>query len=288
MRKFYTLFLLGLISLQAFAQDAIPVYCLDNEKVAGYFSRPEYNPNDYTKTYIRDYCYDLPWNWKNYGTGERLDQPLPAKVVLQNALSAEGTLYVSENADYSDALVLSVAQGLSSIDVYNLIPNRTYNWKVIDKASSAIVESGQFQTTGHVRMLKIDGIFNVRDMGGWIGLGGNPIKYGKLIRGSRLNVNGSAELLITQDGIDELRRLGIRAELDMRDPGDAVNATHSFLGEDIPIRNVQGAYGSRIATFADKPQSIQGIKQIIAWFKEDRPVYFHCSVGADRTGTVAF
>jgi hypothetical protein len=288
MRKFYTLFLLGLISLQAFAQDEIPVYCLDNDKVAAYFSRPEYNPNDYSYTYIRDYCYDLPWNWKNYGTGERLDQPLPAKVILQNALSAEGTLYVSENADYSDALVLSVAQGLSSIDVYNLIPNRTYNWKVIDKTSSAIVESGQFQTTGHVRMLKIDGIFNVRDMGGWIGLGGNPIKYGKLIRGSRLNVNGSPELLITQEGIDELRRLGIRAELDMRDPGDAVNATHSFLGEDIPIRNVQGAYGSRIATFADKPQSIQGIKQIISWFKEDRPVYFHCSVGADRTGTVAY
>ena len=291
MRKFYTLFILGLITLQAFAEENIPVYCLDNEKVAAYFSRPEYNSNDYTYTYITDYCYDLPWNWRNYGTGERLDQPLPAKVILQNALSEDGILYVSENADYSDALEMLVAPGARTIDVYNLIPNRTYNWKVecqMPGGSATVVESGQFKTTGHVRMLKVDGIFNVRDMGGWIGLGGKPIKYGKLIRGSRLNVNGSPELLITQDGIDELLRLGIRAELDMRDPGDAVNATHSFLGEDIPIRNVQGAYGSRIATFADKPQSIQGIQQIITWFKEDRPVYFHCSVGADRTGTVAY
>ena len=292
MRKFYTLFILGLISLQAFAQDDIPVYCLDNEKVAGYFSTPEYDPNDYSYTYILDYCYELPWNWKNYGKGERLDQPLPAKVKLTNALAVEGTLYVSENEDYSDALVKSMASGTDSIDVYNLIPNRTYNWKVVNSASGAVIESGKFKTTGHVRMLKIDGIFNVRDMGGWIGLGGNPIKYGKIIRGSRLNVNSSTQKIITPEGIEELRRLGIRAELDMRDQGNAPmeggGERHSYLGEDIPIVNIDGAYNSRIATFADAPQSIQGIQKMIDWFKQDKPVYLHCSVGADRTGTVAY
>ena len=293
MRKFYTLlFLLGLISLPAFAQDEIPEYCLDNAKVAAYFSTPEYDPDDYSYTYITQYCYELPWNWKNYGTGERYDQPLPAKVVLQKALSAEGTLYVSEDADYSDALVLSVAQGLSSIDVYNLIPNRTYNWKVIDKASSEVVESGKFKTTGHVRMLKIDGIFNVRDMGGYPTLGGTTMKYGKIIRGSRLNVNSSTQKIITDEGIAELLRLGVLAELDMRDesnaPMPAGESRHSYLGEDIPIANFTGAYASRIATFADAPHSIRGIKQMIAWFKQDRPVYLHCSVGADRTGTVAY
>ena len=295
MRKFYTLFLLGLISLPAFAQDEIPVYCLDNEKVAGYFSTPEYNPDDYSYTYILDYCWPLPWNWKNYGKGERLDQPLPAKVILQNALSEYGTLSVSEYEDYADALELTVAPGDTSIDVYNLIPNRTYNWKVEIQQPGGpveVVESGKFKTTGHVRMLKIDGIFNVRDMGGWIGLGGNPIKYGKIIRGSRLNVNSSTQKIITPEGIEELRRLGIKAELDMRDqsnaPMEGGGARHSYLGDDIPIVNIDGAYNSRIATFANAPQSIQGIKQMIAWFKEDKPVYLHCSVGTDRTGTVAY
>ena len=291
MRKFYTLFVLCLLSLQAFSQ-SIPEYCLDNPKVADYFSRPEYNPNDYSYTYITDYCYRYPWNWKNLGSGERLDQPLPAKVNLAAPLTAAAKLYVDENADYSDALVQSAAVGDQSIDVYNLIPNRTYNWKVVDDANGDVVESGQFKTTGHVRMLKIDGIFNVRDMGGYPTMGGTTMKYGKIIRGSRLNVNGSTQKIITDEGIAELLRLGVLAELDMRDESNAPmpngESRHSYLGKDIPIANFTGAYASRIATFADAPHSIRGIKQMIAWFKQDRPVYLHCSVGADRTGTVAY
>ena len=291
MRKIYTLILFGLISLQSFAD--IPSYCLDNPTVAAYFAEPEYNPNDYSYTYITKYCYDFPWDWKNRGNGERLDQPLPAKVNLAASLSAAGKLYVDEDANYSDPLVLSVAAGTQSINVYNLIPNRTYNWKVVDDATSTIVESGQFKTTGHVRMLKIDGIFNVRDMGGYPTMGGTTMKYGKIIRGSRLNINNSSEKIITDAGIAELRRLGILAELDMRNTGNAPmekagESRHSYLGTDIPIANIDNAYNSRIATFADAPQSIMGIKQMIAWFKEDRPVYLHCSVGADRTGTVAY
>ena len=294
MRKFYSLILLGLFTTQVFA-DNIPSYCLDNEKVAGYFSTPEYNPNDYSYTYILDYCYRYPWNWKNLGTGERLDQPLPAKVVLSAPCSVAATLTVTEDGGKVDAspdVVKSVAASTQTIDVYNLIPNRSYSWVLTNASTHEVIEQGQFTTTGHVRMLKIDGIFNVRDMGGWIGLGGNPIKYGKIIRGSRLNVNSSTEKIITAEGIEELRRIGVKAELDMRDqsnaPMEGGGARHSYLGTDIPIVNVDGAYNSRIATFADAPQSIQGIKQMIAWFKEDRPVYLHCSVGADRTGTVAY
>ena len=289
MRKIYTLILFGLIPLQSFAD--IPSYCLDNPKVAAYFAEPEYNPNDYSYTYITKYCYDFPWDWETRGYG-RIDQPLPAKVNLASSLSAAGKLYVDEKADYSDALVLSVAAGAQSIDVYNLIPNRIYNWKVVDDASGNTVESGQFKTTGHVRMLKIDGIYNVRDMGGYPTMGGTTMKYGKIIRGSRLNRNGSTELMITEEGKAELLRLGVRAELDMRDESNAPMAQsgprHSYLGDTIPIANFTGAYASRIATFADAPHSIRGIKQMIAWFKQDRPVYLHCSVGADRTGTVAY
>ena len=291
MRKSFVLSMMGLFCMQAFAQD-IPVYNLDNDKVKGYFSEPAYDSNDYSYTWITKYCYDFPWSWEKYEYG-RIDRPFPAKVNFKSALEADGKLFISAEEDESDSLTLAVAQGSTTIDVYNLIPNRTYDWVVSNAQTNAPIDSGKFRTTGHVRMLKIDGIYNVRDMGGWPAIGGTTMKYGKIIRGSRLNRNSETKLMITQEGIDELLRIGVRAELDMRDESSAPMADpskprHSYLGEDYPIANFTGAYQSRIATFADAPHSIRGIKQMISWFKKDLPVYLHCSVGADRTGTVAY
>ena len=284
MKKVYTFIVLGLFSMQAFSQKS---YCLENDVVHSYLTQVTYDPNDYSYTKILDYCDNPPY--ENHGV--RKDHPKPVSITLANALDTLSTLYVSEKTDFSNALTISIAKGASKVDVYNLIPCRTYYYKVVYKqkdGTSVRADSASFKTTGTLRMLKIDNIYNVRDMGGWPTASGYPMKYGKIIRGSRLNINNSSEKIITEDGIKELRRVGIRAELDMRDAGNAANARYSFLGSDIPIYNVNGAYNSRIATFADAPQSIQGILKLIEWLKQDKPVYLHCSVGADRTGTVAY
>ncbi len=288
MRKIYTLFVLGLFCLQTVAQ--IPEYCLENDAAHRYLTEVQYDPNDYTYTKITDYCDPVPYQYYKYD-GYRKDQPLPVTLTIDNPLDTVSTLFVSEFEDFYGAWEFTLEKGVTSYDVYNLIPGKTYNWKVqyaTPLGETVTAKSGRFKTTGTLRMLKIDKVFNVRDMGGWIGLGGHTIKYGKLIRGSRLNNNGSSTKIITADGINELRKIGIKAELDLRNNSDAAGATYSFLGSDIPIKNIENAYGSRISTFSDKPQSIQGIKQVIAWLKQDKPIYFHCSVGADRTGTVAY
>ena len=291
MRKILLFSILGLFGMQAIAQE-IPEYLLENETVHRYLTEVQYDPNDYSYSKIMDYCYSYPWDWEGEGKGVRLDFPKPVTLKLTSALPAAGTLYVAEHEDYGDPdlLVMEIAQGADSIDVYNLIPGRTYNWKLeYDNAGvMTVFQFGKFKTTGTLRMLKIDNVFNVRDMGGWIGLGGNPMKYGKIIRGSRLNVNKSSSKMITAAGDKELVRVGLRSELDMRDATHSVNAKYAFFGTNYPILNVNSAYNSRIATFANGPQSIQGINQLIAWLKEDKPVYLHCSVGADRTGTVAY
>ena len=297
MRKILLFSTLSLLTAQVFAQQqSIPEYCLENEAVHAYLTTVQYDPNDYTTSRIMEFCDPYPWDWANAG-GYRKDQPLPVPIKLNAALDTTSVLYVSETADFSDAetKIMNIAKDVDSINVWNLIPGRTYNWKLEypkDDSSIAVAASGQFKTTGTLRQLKIDNIFNVRDMGGWEGLKGYPLKYGKIIRGSRLNVNSSTSKIITAAGIKELLWTGMRAELDMRDESNAPmpsgESRHSYLGKDYPIYNVNQGYKSRIATFADGPQSIQGIKQLIAWLKQDKPVYLHCSVGADRTGTVAY
>ena len=297
MRKILLFSTLSLLTAQVFAQQqSIPEYCLENEAVHAYLTTVQYDPNDYTTSRIMEFCDPYPWDWANAG-GYRKDQPLPVPIKLNAALDTTSVLYVSETADFSDAetKIMNIAKDVDSINVWNLIPGRTYNWKLEypkDDSSIAVAASGQFKTTGTLRQLKVDNIFNVRDMGGWEGLKGYPLKYGKIIRGSRLNVNSSTTKIITSAGIKELLWAGMRAELDMRDESNAPmpsgESRHSYLGKDYPIYNVNQGYKSRIATFADGPQSIQGIKQLIAWLKQDKPVYLHCSVGADRTGTVAY
>ena len=292
MRKILLFSIFGLFSLQAISQ-SIPEYCLENDVAHKYLTDVQYDPNDYSYSRITDFCYSYPWDWEGEGKGVRLDFPKPVPIKLESALAAAGKLYVGESEDYSDAdlLVMDIAQGTDSINVWNLIPGRTYNWKLVDAESSALITSGKFKTTGTLRMLKINNVFNVRDLGGWISeLNGKPMKYGKIIRGSRLNVNGSSTKIITEDGIKELRRVGMRSELDMRDPGDSQNAKYAFfsVNNDCPLYSVNGAYNSRIATFANSNQSIIGVNKLIEWLKQDKPVYLHCSVGADRTGTVAY
>ena len=288
MKKFYFSFVLSLFALQAFSQ--IPEYCLENDTVNHYLTQVQYDSTNYKYSEITKYCLNYPWDWEGEGKGMRLDQPLPVPIKLKKALSAAGTLYISEFSDYSDAAtkVISVAKGVDSIAVWNLIPGRTYNWKIV--GTSGVVESGQFKTTGTLRMLKIDNVFNVRDLGGWKGLRGYPIRYGVLIRGSRLNVNSSSTLMITESGIEELRWAGMRAELDMRDASNSLNAQYAYFSKnnDSPLYSVNSAYNSRIATFANAPQSIIGVKKLIEWLKQGKHVYLHCSVGADRTGTVAY
>ena len=297
MRKILLFSTLSLLTAQVFAQQqSIPEYCLENEAVHAYLTTVQYDPNDYSYSRIMEFCDPYPWDWANAG-GYRKDQPLPVPIKLNAALDTTSVLYVSETADFSDAetKIMNIAKDVDSINVWNLIPGRTYNWKLEypkDDSSIAVAASGQFKTTGTLRQLKVDNIFNVRDMGGWEGLKGYPLKYGKIIRGSRLNVNSSTTKIITSAGIKELLWAGMRAELDMRDESNAPmlsgESRHSYLGKDYPIYNVNQGYKSRIATFANGPQSIQGIKQLIAWLKQDKPVYLHCSVGADRTGTVAY
>ena len=159
-------------------------YSIENDKLAAYLDAVEanpYNPPDYTTTLMTDeYCGGRK------STTNRLDWPKPVPVGWTNPSSgnADKVVYVYNDADRTD-LELSVSAGStsSSVDIYNLIPGRTYYYTVTNGAEE--LTRGAFLTTGRRRMMKVgesgysrEKANNCRDLGGQRTNTGQTIKNG--------------------------------------------------------------------------------------------------------------
>lgn len=121
--------------------------------------------------------------------------------------------------------------------------------------------------------------WNVRDIGGWACDGGT-VKYGLLIRGGKLSAADRAVLV---------GELGIQHDLDLRGrygggSGDEPEMTESPLGNDVWYTRTQ-----QYAWYALTPVATWQayFRCVIDAVTHREPVYFHCTAGADRTGTLA-
>lgn len=126
------------------------------------------------------------------------------------------------------------------------------------------------------RMMKLDGVWNVRDCGGWNADNGK-VKFGYLFRGARLSGASSSDLT-------ELANAGIKFELDIRDAGNAAGTVATIPGstyQNVPINNAYAQMINSEATAA-ATACIAAMESIV----DDKPVYIHCASGADRTGCI--
>ena len=121
--------------------------------------------------------------------------------------------------------------------------------------------------------------WNVRDLGGWACDGGT-VKYGLLFRGGKLAVADRGVLV---------GELGVQHDLDLRGregggPDDEPEMTTSPLGNDVWYTRTQ-----QYAWYALTPVASWQIylRCVIDAVTHREPVYFHCTAGADRTGTLA-
>lgn len=121
--------------------------------------------------------------------------------------------------------------------------------------------------------------WNVRDLGGWACDGG-AVKYGLLIRGGRISAADRA-VLVGQCGIQH--EIDLRGK-DGRDPSDGAVATESPLGGDVWF-----TIADKAASYALTPVATWQLylRCVIDAVTHREPVYFHCTAGADRTGTLA-
>ena len=287
MRKINLFVALTLLAGQTYAQ---VIYNVENDITHAYLNDFSYDTVSLDKSFIMDY-FNMPHDY-------RLDAPRPVSLAWTGQAGADSQrLEVSESSDYADALVFALNPDSSRYDLYNMIPGNTYYWRVVSTKSGTetVVGSGQIQPVGMLRMVLADGTWNVRDMGGWPGLGGHSIKYGMIFRGAQLIAPKSPfNVLLSESGIEAMRNVGIRAELDLRSSSQAPSSVSAIAkmnaagGYDVDFRNISESVNARMLNFDKNDANIRELQWVIDELKAGKPVFYHCQNGADRTGTLGF
>ena len=256
-----------------FAYDEQSVVNLENPAVSSFLSEVTYTE-------------DVSSQVANYiGTStERLDHPNCVSITVPEN-NATITVTVSLNDDYSNPETFTFAAGTTLCKIYNLVPQTIYYYKV--EAGSEILKQGQFTTEGRLRMIMTETGFNIRDLGGWATIDeDNRTAYGKLFRGGELNYGHT----VSAADLAELKRLGIGAELDLRRDADCDNnpPSASALGNDVDYLYINQGYDDLTLGNATNKNNIKrAFEWVLEMLRNDKAVYFHCRIGADRTGMYA-
>ena len=211
----------------------------------------------------------------------RRDQP---KSVLIPVPKSENTLTLtlSRTEDFAETKTQSIPAGTSVCEVLNLVPNQDYYYKV--EENGEVISKGHIQTKGAVRMIKASSISNLRDLGGWINCDNNRIRYEKIYRGSEMD---KGQVLNSYD-TKKIQALNISAEIDLRSQWNVGGTpTTSPLGSKVKFFFANLGRWSDNTLQLDVTTWSNTFKFLVNNVNAGRPLYFHCQVGADRTGCLA-
>lgn len=221
-----------------------------------------------------------------YFTGE--DNYAPKSVRLNwsvnGAQPQNYQIEVSLNSDMSQSVKYSSNQ--PELTLYNLLAGKTYYWRVLFSSVTETLGSKvfTFSTQNHLpRTIYAEGVSNTRDIGGWTTVDGKRVKQGMIYRGAKLND-------ITSNGIKTMvDELCIKMDLDLRNSSETGGKYISPLGINVSYCNVSFPYyalGS--STSINDPSNYEAIANVMKIIAEPEnyPIYIHCSIGRDRTGTV--
>ena len=203
-----------------------------------------------------------------------------------NSQATGYTVLLSTEKDYSNAKTYNVPAENCSVAVNNLLKAQTYYVKVMADGTSVATEASFTTTDLGPRVMTVDGVYNVRDMGGYLTASGKTTQQGLIYRGGALSPSADyPNVQITESGIATMaEEMGIRTEIDFRNSSEALGVTESCIPNAELIYCTLGGYDSGMINYAE---SYKKTFQLLAR-PESYPVYYHCTGGADRTGTVSY
>lgn len=224
-------------------------------------------------------------------------RPQPIELKWSDSKGAASyTVEISETPDFSVSDTYTATT--CCVSVYNLKIATDYYWRV--KTDADCSPTGTFSIAEEgPRNIYIDGVTNVRDIGGYNTSFGKRIRQGLIYRGGRLNkndVNGDGYATapttfvpeITEKGKDTFANaLGIKTEIDLR-----LLNRNGYPADKPAESTVSGVDYVRIpmngnASIITNAEQIKEFMEVLA-DESCYPVYFHCSIGTDRTGMLAY
>ena len=202
----------------------------------------------------------------------------------------------------------------TSIKVKNLEIGFDYEWTAMDHAAKPL-GGGRF-TVADVppRVMEVPFIDNMRDLGGWKGLGGKRVRQGRIYRSAYFDncarfksgknyavtfsnapltedekTNYVAGVRIVRDNYTPrvlFGLLGMRTDLDIRSPHETHGLPCSPLGESVNFaKRPMLTYG---AMKGESGKTAFAAAFRVLLDERNYPVVFHCAGGKDRTGALAF
>ena len=230
-----------------------------NATVAEFIANVDYteNANDYSVTKVTPYYSATTVYSKEEPDGLKIKVP------------ANTTLTVAQSGKTRSDVVSGAGV------LYNIEPLKAGTFAFGGKTYKIVPEGG-------VRMIYTPSVWNVRDLGGWACTGGR-VKYGKIFRGGHFGSITDADKATIVDWI------GIAVDIDLRNNSETGSITTSPLGGSVEyFHQSLDFYANAVSTSAASARTVAVLKKVMSCVATNKPCYFHCMSGADRTGTIAY
>lgn len=261
--------------------------------------------NDGLRAYLDDRSYDNPELMGNYGFSvvgkySKGVPSRPAGILLKwdSGTSAEDitsvvvtlveldwesdeSLFDGDLSDMNAKYYYPAKEGKEYV-LCNMCPQKYCYYQIEEVLQSGVrnmIERGRFYSDGQIRMLRVDGMVNVRDFGGWYTIFGPTVSYGRLFRGNRpegITPTGRNDFVVNEH---------VTADLDLR----GSNLSKSPLG---PLETVEyfctNNQRYKLALTSSTDVLARDLEIIADVLGRGGSVFLHCNHGANRAGTLSF
>ncbi|MBE6728190.1 MAG: hypothetical protein E7562_06060 [Ruminococcaceae bacterium] len=194
------------------------------------------------------------------------------------------TVYFADNEKFENAFIVTTDKKSLVNEVGIFVPGKTYYWFVCGNNTGKCSAVDSFSVVNTpIRYITAGNVINMRDLGGQVNANGDRVKYELIYRGAALDEFTSH---LDDDARYVFDYLGMNSEIELRG-----GMEHTYSGWDENNSNVhytQGAAYQEIFTMNSNQISQYKVMFEKLANKDNYPFYFHCSAGADRTGTLAF